>query len=966
MKRTTLLAAALLSLTSSLCAQADSYYTQRLADPNAVYVTAPGSGDATALLQEAINRVQETHRQGIIFLAEGRYQATNTLYIWPGIRLIGYGAHRPVLVLPPHTPGFEDASREQLMIFFAGGRPGFGRNGRPEAMAPDAPVPDANPGTFYSAVGNVDIEIGDGNPGAVGVRSHYAQHCYLAHMDFRIGSGLAAVHEAGNVAEDLHISGGRYGIWTGKPSPGWQFTMVDCSFEGQREAAIYEHEAGLTLIRPLFRSVPSAVKLEPDGIDELWLKDARLEDISGPTIQFGVETNPRNEINVEGAVCRNVPLFVEMRDSGRRETAPADLYEVKTFSHGLRFADIGAVPHIENIFRASPLPEFPARAPSDLRELPPRDTWANVRDLGAVGDGTTDDTAALQRAIAEHPTIYLPTGFYVVRDTLKLRPDSVLIGLHPGATQIMLPDGTETYAGAGTPKALLEAPPGGSNIVTGIGLYTSGNNPRAVAALWHAGANSMMNDVRFLGGHGTPKPDGSRENPYNADHSGDPNPERHWNSQYPSLWVQGGGGTFFDIWTPSTFARAGMLVSETEIPGRVYELSSEHHVRNEVKLHNAAHWRIYALQTEEERGESGQALPLEIENCEDVTVANFHGYRVISMFQPFPWAIKVSNSHNIRFRNVHVFSNSKVSFDCALYDQTHDISVRQREFARLDISGRTPPEPLPRRSRVLADGARVEKLAGGFHNISGGVAAPNGDFYFVDAHPNKIYRWDATSRTVTQLTNTPPEPVNLALDGSGNLLVVSYQGKGSVFAWKPGNKFNGIQEQIQATNRGATYYLPVSDWSLNRHSLEQPAAWFASPEGSVLLPAGADFLAGAVSWGVKSSPPIRAFGLAPAHAGGTFFITDESSLTTWAADVRSDGGLENFRLFTEDGGEAVAADAHGNVFLAVGQIDVYSPKGRWIETIEIPERPTQVVFGGSDHQTLFIPARTSLYRVRVR
>lgn len=38
---------------------------------------------------------------------------------------------------------------------------------------------------------NVDIEIGEGNPGAVAVRSRYAQHCFLAHMDFRIGSGLA-------------------------------------------------------------------------------------------------------------------------------------------------------------------------------------------------------------------------------------------------------------------------------------------------------------------------------------------------------------------------------------------------------------------------------------------------------------------------------------------------------------------------------------------------------------------------------------------------------------------------------------------------------------------------------------------------------------------------------------------------------------------------------------------------------
>ena len=48
-----------------------------------------------------------------------------------------------------------------------------------------------------------------------------------------------------------------------------------------------------------------------------------------------------------------------------------------------------------------------------------------------------------------------------------------------------------------------------------------------------------------------------------------------------------------------------MVVSDTETEGRAYQISSEHHVRNEIQVRNAAHWSFYALQTEEERGESG-------------------------------------------------------------------------------------------------------------------------------------------------------------------------------------------------------------------------------------------------------------------------------------------------------------------------------------------------------------------------
>jgi hypothetical protein len=520
--------------------------------------------------------------------------------------------------------------------------------------------------------------------------------------------------------EDVHFFDSTHAVWTSKPSPGWQFTLIDCSFENQREAAILEHEAGLTLIRPRFQHLPTAVEIEPDFADELWVKDARLEDISGPAFVFGMEKNPRNEINLEGVTCRNVPVFAALRESGKHFAAPADIYAVTNFSHGLRYADIGDEAELDTRFDAAPLATMPPAVASDLTPLPPGHAWVNVHDLGAKGDGFTDDTDALQKAIAQHQTICLPSGFYIVHDTLKLRPDTTLIGLHPGATQIILPDGTTGYQGSGGPKALLEAPKGGSNIVIGLGLYTSGNNPRAVAALWKAGLGSVMNDVRFLGGHGTPKPDGTRENPYNNGHTADPNPNRHWDSQYPSLWVtDGGGGAFLDIWTPSTFAQAGMFLSDTRTPGRAYQISSEHHVRHEIQVTNAADRSFYALQTEEERGESGFALPIQIDSSRDITFDNFHSYRVISSFQPFPWAVTVSNSRDIHFRNLHCDSNSKASFDAAIHDQTHNLDIRQHEFACLDISGQAPPRKAATPSPLLAPGAKVKKLAGGFFNISG-------------------------------------------------------------------------------------------------------------------------------------------------------------------------------------------------------------------------------------------------------
>jgi sugar lactone lactonase YvrE len=944
--------AALFATTISISAK--SFYAEKLNDSRAIYISPSGSDDTTAI-QNAINKVQETMRQGIVFLASGNYRVSDTIYIWPAIRLIGYGAERPKIILPENSAGFGNPSQEKFIFYFAGRRPG---NAGDE-------IPDANPGTFYSALANLDIEIQNGNPGAVGVRAHYAQHSFLAHMDFQLGDALAGIHEGGNVVEDVHFFGGTHAIWTSKPSPGWQLTLVDCSFEDQRESAIFEHEAGLTLIRPDFENVPTAVEIETNWADELWVKDARLENISEAAFSFGMEKNPRNEISMEGIVCSNVPVFAALIDSGKKITAPSEIYSVKKFSHGLEFADIGADPEIQTHFDAQSLPQMPEPVPSDLTPLPPCETWVNIRDLGVNGDGQTDDTAAIQNAIAKHRAIYFPSGFYVVRNTLKLKPDTVLIGLHPGETQIVLPDGAPAFAGAGPPKALLEAPRGGSNVVIGIGLYTSGNNPRAVAALWKAGTHSLMNDVRFLGGHGTPLPNGSRENPYNKNHSADPNPHRHWNSEYPSLWItDGGGGTFLDIWTPSTFARAGMEISDTTTEGRAYEISIEHHVRNEMIVTNAAHWSIYALQTEEERDESGFCLPIEVDSSRDITFANFHSYRVVSSYQPFPWAVKISGSHEVRFLNFHCDSNSKVSFDSSIFDQDHNVELREREFASLDVSQKISRHKSSKNSPVVDTGAKIKKITGGFFNISGGAIDSHGNFYFVDSRPQKIYRWDSAAQQLS--TNAVSfQPVNLAVDAAGNLLVISYNDNW-IYAIDPNNKISALKPQPLADSNGKNLFLPVSDWTFNRRSLSHPTAQFVSPDGTTVLPVGESFLGGETGWGVKLSPQIRAFGLGRAIPGKPFYVTDESNLRTWKMDVNSDGSLTHFQLFAENGGESVTTDSRGNIYLAAGQIYVYDPNGNLIDTIETPQRPIQILFGGSDGKTLFITARDSLYSLRMK
>jgi hypothetical protein len=113
MKRPLLLLV-MLSLAISSPVLAASVFATRPDDPAAVYVTpqdfgvrGDGATDDSGGIQAAIDKAAASFGGGIVFLPSGRYRVTRTIYMWSGVRVIGYGATRPVLLLADNTPGFQ-------------------------------------------------------------------------------------------------------------------------------------------------------------------------------------------------------------------------------------------------------------------------------------------------------------------------------------------------------------------------------------------------------------------------------------------------------------------------------------------------------------------------------------------------------------------------------------------------------------------------------------------------------------------------------------------------------------------------------------------------------------------------------------------------------------------------------------------------------------------------------------------
>src|SRR5882724_2269016 len=100
--------------------------------------------------------------------------------------------------------------------------------------------------------------------------------------------------------------------------------------------------------------------------------------------------------------------------------------------------------------------------------------------------------------------------------------------------------------------------------------------------------------------------------------------------------------------------------------------------------------------------------------------------------------------------------------------------------------------------------------------------------------------------------------------------------------------------------------------------------------------------------GWRWSNNLDAYGLLVAAPGRRVYVASDSENRTYRATVQTDGTLGDVEPFAERGGESVAADSAGNVYVANGQIFVYNLAGKPIGRIDVPERPIQIVFGGTD------------------
>jgi gluconolactonase len=279
---------------------------------------------------------------------------------------------------------------------------------------------------------------------------------------------------------------------------------------------------------------------------------------------------------------------------------------------------------------------------------------------------------------------------------------------------------------------------------------------------------------------------------------------------------------------------------------------------------------------------------------------------------------------------------------------------------------------------------RAERLAEGFLFTEGPVWVPEGYLLFSDPNANTIYRWSdndglSVFRTKSGYTGSDigeygqPGSNGLALDREGRL-TINEHGNHRVSRLEKTGALTALADRFEGKRLNSPNDLVYrSDGSLYFTDPPFGLPKFADDARKELSFSGVFRLAGGTLQLVGSDlkgPNGLAF--SPDEKYLYVGNWDEKNKVVMRYAVKSDGTLANGEVFFdmtsapgEDAIDGVKVDERGNVYVSgPGGLWILSPDGKHLGTIVTPEHPHNFAWG-DDGRSLYVAARSSLYRIRL-
>jgi len=263
--------------------------------------------------------------------------------------------------------------------------------------------------------------------------------------------------------------------------------------------------------------------------------------------------------------------------------------------------------------------------------------------------------------------------------------------------------------------------------------------------------------------------------------------------------------------------------------------------------------------------------------------------------------------------------------------------------------------------------ATLQKMAGGFGFTEGPVWDERGFLYVSDEEQNKIYRVFPDGRKEELLSLGDPDGStfdrNHRLISTASVLraiiAVEPDGKYRVLADKyDGKKFNSPNDVVLGPD-GALYFTDPTLDLVKGEKQEIPfqGVYRLANDGTVRL---------------LIRDLEQPNGLAFSPDGKRLYVDDTQQRDIHVYDVGANGDVTNGRLFGKEEGnggvpDGMKVDVKGNLFVTgPSGIWVWDPEGHHIGTVVVPETPANLAWGDADYQTLYLTAKTSVYRLRTK
>ncbi len=273
----------------------------------------------------------------------------------------------------------------------------------------------------------------------------------------------------------------------------------------------------------------------------------------------------------------------------------------------------------------------------------------------------------------------------------------------------------------------------------------------------------------------------------------------------------------------------------------------------------------------------------------------------------------------------------------------------------------------------MIDISAVEKVAAGFGFLEGPVWLPeqhpltaltndnSGCLVFSDIPASRQYWWRAGSTGIFR--EATGQANGNTLCGNGNLLSCEHEnhrvsrtdatGKTTtVVAEYQGKRLNSPNDVVMRSDGLIFFTDPPYGVTDDERELDYQGIYCCDPEDATLRLLNHEFL----------KPNGLAFSLDESKL--LVADTERGILVKFRADAR--GRLSDAEIFCECARpDGIRLDEAGNVWVACLQgIEIFAPQGQRIACIELPERPANLVFGDADGKSVYICARTGVYRVR--